>query len=441
MLMIRRLWRPVLAGSLKWFARLTLLLTLTGLLYHSIPQTNLYTTTAAIVAGRGFNFVSWTAEALTLKATTSLAAAPQFADDAARSDFVRTYVALTDRLLQVEREINTIYTDPMIADPASAAAERLTERNALRAELNQRQPLAEAILQEQVAQILRDEGFTLAGQPVPPVAFHVTPLPRILIISARDRIEQIHAVSIRPDLSLAEQEQIEAEITASLNASAYITPIGGLAIYPTMIYETSNLPYLTEIIAHEWAHNWLTLRPLGLNYSTTNDLRTINETTATIFGREIGQQVLQRFYPELYTPPAPAPAPPQPAAPPPPPDPDRFDFRAEMYTTRVIAEALLAAGKIEAAEAYMEARRAIFVENGYNIRKLNQAYFAFHGAYAPSPGGAAGQDPIGPMVSALRDRHPTLLSFMNDIAWVTTVDQLSDRLDRAIANTPPLTAR
>ena len=42
----------------------------------------------------------------------------------------------------------------------------------------------------------------------------------------------------------------------------------------------------------------------------------------------------------------------------------------------------------------MEARREIFWQNGYAIRKLNQAYFAFYGAYADIPGGPAGEDPV-----------------------------------------------
>jgi hypothetical protein len=40
------------------------------------------------------------------------------------------------------------------------------------------------------------------------------------------------------------------------------------------------------------------------------------------------------------------------------------------------------AGKVELAEEFMEERRQFFWKKGYHIRKLNQAYFAFHGAYA-----------------------------------------------------------
>ena len=65
----------------------------------------------------------------------------------------------------------------------------------------------------------------------------------------------------------------------------------------------------------------------------------------------------------------PAPAPPPAAS-------AGFDFRTEMRLTRVRADELLAAGQIAEAEAYMEQRRLYFWENGYRLRKLNQAYFA-----------------------------------------------------------------
>ncbi len=50
----------------------------------------------------------------------------------------------------------------------------------------------------------------------------------------------------------------------------------------------------------------------------------------------------------------------------------------------------------------MELRRQVFVDHGYIIRKLNQAYFAFYGAYADSPVSAAGEDPVGEAVRELR---------------------------------------
>jgi hypothetical protein len=91
---------------------------------------------------------------------------------------------------------------------------------------------------------------------------------------------------------------------------------------------------------------------------------------------------------------------------------------------------LLAEGEVERAEAYMEERRAFFVENGYAIRKLNQAYFAFYGAYADTPG-ATGDDPVGPTVVALREQSDSLRDFLRRVAPVTSFEQLQEQLEAA----------
>jgi len=200
-----------------------------------------------------------------------------------------------------------------------------------------------------------------------------------------------------------------------------------------MVMETTDLGWMLSTIAHEWTHNYLNLRPLGLNYSTTSELRTMNETTASIVGDEVGLLVLQMYYPEfiasnlnqklvLYT----DPFHPSNLLDDPPP----FDFRAEMHETRVRADELLADGKIEEAEAYMEAQRQIFWQNGYLLRKLNQAYFAFHGAYADVPGGAAGEDPVGPAVRALRAQSASLEDFIKTIARMTSFEQLQQAIQQ-----------
>ncbi len=71
----------------------------------------------------------------------------------------------------------------------------------------------------------------------------------------------------------------------------------------------------------------------------------------------------------------------------------------------------------------MEARRRVFVDNGYQIRKLNQAYFAFRGAYAAEPG-ARGEDPIGPLLRQLRERSPSLKAFLEQTAGITSFEDL-----------------
>jgi len=74
----------------------------------------------------------------------------------------------------------------------------------------------------------------------------------------------------------------------------------------------------------------------------------------------------------------------------------------------------------------MEARRQVFWEQGYRIRKLNQAFFAFYGAYADQPGGSAGssENPVGDAIRTLRTQSPSLAAFLNRISWMWSWEQL-----------------
>jgi hypothetical protein len=333
---------------------------------------------------------------------------------------------------RLEGEIRQAYVAAGMSDPEVGTAELQARLREVRREIRDRQPLAEAILEEQVAHVLADEGFDLLGQTMPPVKMHFTPLPQLLIISPRDRIERAYQMNLVHGLSTAEREAIEAEIDETFDVSSLVTGIGGLSAYPSMLLESSSINWVTEVTAHEWTHHYLTPRPLGWHYLSSGETRTINETVASIVGNEVGRRVVARYYPE-YLPEEPEPGPgpeadddeeeiPEEAV-----DPPAFDFRREMRTTRVRVDELLAAGRIDEAERYMEERRQLFVREGYAIRKLNQAYFAFHGAYADQPG-AAGEDPIGPAVREAFARSPDLRTFVSRLAGVTTLEELEDVL-------------
>jgi hypothetical protein len=382
--------------------------------------------------GLEFDYVNWTLDALYVKLSESAVDTARYLNPDEQQRVVVTQLQLVNEINRTNSEITSLYANPEITDPEQAAAEYINHLESLETIQNQVQPVSEAILQKQVSTILAENGLTLGGQPIPPVLFHTTPLPVALIVSPREEIRQDANISLVAGMTTPEMVALEEQVEADLNVSALVVPVGGVGIYPTMVMSTTNLPWLAETVAHEWAHNFLTLRPLGLNYETTPQLRTMNETTASIVGTEIGEAVIRRYYSELYPPPEPAPAvtstpeaqqarpepTPEPQLPPP------FDFRAEMHTTRITADKLLAEGKIEEAEEYMEMRRRFLWENGYHIRKLNQAYFAFHGAYADSPGGAAGEDPVGPAVRALRAQSDNLADFLNQISWMTSFEQL-----------------
>lgn len=375
-----------------------------------------------VVGQRTFDFWVWELNAVQAKMESLLAAGPRYLTETQREELVYTYLDLIREANSLEAAIQRTYADPTVTDPATATAEVQAELAATRRLLAQKQGLAEAIIQEQVGDILVGEGFGFVGQAWPPVWMRMTPLPSLLVISPRDRIERAYALPLTHGLSTAVMEEMEAALETRLeDYAALIVPIGGMATYPAMIMETTNLNWLIEVTAHEWAHHWLTFFPLGLYYSDP-DVRTINETVASLVDEELRDLVLLRYYPDAYVPPVPLPEPALPATQP---EPPAFDFRAEMAQTRVRVDELLAQGEIEAAEAYMEARRLVFLENGFRIRKLNQAYFAFYGAYAAQPGGAAGdEDPIGPRLRDIRAHSLSLRVFMQHVAPIDSFEKL-----------------
>ncbi len=379
-----------------------------------------------------FDYFDWTLEALGGKFAQGAIGTPLYFAKDARHRLVADTLKLIGQIIQDEHQLSLIYTNPQVEDPESASTELRAELSQLKSRQAELMPISEAILQEQVSAVVNELGLTTGGQPVPPILFHITPLPYDLIVSPRDKIESMTSISLLPDLSVDQQVALEERVDKGLNVSSLVVPVGGIGSYPTMVESTTDLNWLTDTIVHEWIHNWLTLRPLGLNYDTSPELRTMNETAASIAGHEIGALVIQLYYPELkqalLTQVRPITLPLGPI------DPGDlhkpFDFRAEMHTTRVRVDELLAQGKIEETEAYMEQRRQLFWDNGYPIRKLNQAYFAFYGAYADVPGGAAGEDPVGPAVRQLRSQSVSLGDFLHRIAQMTSFQQLQEAVAR-----------
>lgn len=367
-----------------------------------------------------FDYVGWSFDALGLKFAQSSLGTSKYLSQDARHHLVLEYLDLVTGIQMAEGKLNNIYADPNISDPQSTSGDLRQELEGLYDQREKIGPVAEGILQSQISHIVAEFYLGLGGQPVPPVLYHNTPLPYALIVSPREVIRQDEDISLLPDLTVDEHVELEEDVDGNLDVSSLVVPIGGVGVYPTMVQETNNLDWLSEVVAHEWTHNFLSLRPLGINYFTSPELRVMNETTASIAGKEIGRAVLEMFYPELVPPPDPGTELLEPTEPP------AFDFRAEMHETRVTVDGLLADGEIGEAESYLERRRSFFWEHGYQIRKLNQAYFAFYGAYADEPGGAAGaaEDPVGEAVRALRAQSPSLAVFLKRISWITSFEQL-----------------
>jgi hypothetical protein len=365
-----------------------------------------------------FDYISWTLDAAFTKLNESLLGTERYLTKEQQSQVVRDHAALVAQIQLQQSQLTGLHAGP---DPDKVAQDIETV-NQLLQELNEQRrqsaPLVESILQAQVQSILAEYGISAAGQPLPPLLYHSTPLPWALIVSPRTEIAEVANISLQTDLDLENHIQLE-------DLSTLVVPVGGVGTYPTMVAQSSDINWLVEVVSHEWTHNYLTWHPLGLLYLESPELQTMNETTANIVGKEIGAALIARYYPERVPPEQVAAASSTQeenlAAP-------VFDFQNEMHTTRVRVDELLAQSKVDEAEQYMEERRLMFWNHGYVIRKLNQAYFAFYGSYADVPVGPAGEDPVGAAVRELRAQSDTLVEFLNRMAGLTSFEALKQLL-------------
>lgn len=406
---------------------LLLLALVVGLESEGTPPGALKTRADRLVADLRFDFWGWEAQALWDKFTLWLLQPQRYMSEADRCRFVRDWVKQVAEAQRLEGKINEAYTDPSVQDPFQATAEIRAERDRVRREIAARQPVAEAIIEEQVGVVLARDASGILGQPAPPVGIHITPLPYVLIASLRERIAVIYQAELVPGLTTDRADALEDQIDRSLDVSSLVTPIGGMSAWPAMVLEFPSLEWWTEVTAHEWTHHYLYFFPLGWGYEENWEVRVINETVASLVGWEIARRTLVQYYPDL----APSEEPwaeeeeESSTPPPPPPEPGAFDFNREMHETRIRVDYLLLHGRIEEAEKYMERRRQFFWEHGYRIRKLNQAYLSFYGSYAAAPVGAAGKDPVGPAVRRVwRMTVKDPRRFLQQVRGVTSLDEL-----------------
>ena len=282
----------------------------------------------------------------------------------------------------------------------------------------------EETLESVISSVVAAEKFaSWAGLIVPPVDIRLTDPPKLLVTSTRDRVQRIHDVLLDSSVRVSDRAAIEDKLLQDSNLSALVIDIGGLATYPATLPTDQSMRWTLRTGAHEWLHHHFFFKPLGQHIFTSGDMQSLNETVATIAGREIGDRAFENLGGKID----------------PPPSPDGqtvgnesqdeeggFDFDKEMRETRLRVDQLLGEGKIEEAESYMEERRELFVENEFYIRKLNQAYFAFHGTYAVSP---ASVSPIGDQLREFRDLVPNLGTFIKRLSSVSSYQAFLDELN------------
>ncbi len=446
---MRKSWRRLVKRIIVVVALIVFFAVMALLISQEYPVPGDPGTKISRVMGQNvFDFIAWMGEGWIEKAGQIAAPVEDYLTAEQRGQLVLNFAQKMNDWSDLEWQVRKVYADVSIENPATVTQDLRTKRDALRVEIDRLRPTVEAIIQQQISSVLVDEGLATGGEVFPPVAARITPLPYVLITSPRDEIRRIDGEGLQAGLTVDEAARIETQVFHTTNRSALVVPIGGLAAYPTMILETGDLTWLLQTIAHEWTHNWLYLRPLGYSYlADSQTIRTINETVASIAGDELGLKVMRRYYlatlkkehPDLVEPkplevPDLNPSPQPPLAR----DPKAFSVNNALYETRVKVEDLLgearnlkqaaqiaeAEAKIIEAEKYMEERRQFINAQGYGIRKLNQAYFAFYGAYADQPGGAAGTDPTGPNVVALRAYSPSLSQFLDRVSSILTLEDL-----------------
>lgn len=373
----------------------------------------------AVVTGHQFSFARWEVGAIARKLDQMLTSLPGSLSKEEKKTIVLDYLSLVQRIGQLEQSIQQTY---------STAAENLAEENPATVALPLRQELeelrqrqaetqgqVEAILEEQITRTLFSQDLGSLGIVWPPVKFQFERLPLYLVISPRQEIRVKKGIYLEHGLGLDIREAIEEEIDGTFDVSSLTVGVGGLSAYPTMVMEVASLGSIVKIAAHEWVHGYLFFRPLGWHYDASPQMRTINETVASIVGDEIGDLVIRRFYPELAPPPI------EESEEQPQPEPVESEFSREMRQIRSTVDEMLARGDVEGAEEYMEERRRFLVSQGHYIRKLNQAYFAFYGSYATSP---TSVDPIGEALQRLRRESTSLREFVDTVAAMTSHEDL-----------------
>ncbi len=337
---------------------------------------------------------------------------------------VQTYFGLAEDVRRLEGEIGRA--------AAATGAEARASLSRLQAELDEVKARRAAIrddveetIEATISAVLMEEGIGAFGPFIwPPVDVRLTEPPKLLVTSPRDRILRTHDVLLRPTITIQGREGVESELFEEQDLSALVTDIGGLATYPASLPNDQPLRWTLQTTSHEWLHHFHFFRPLGQNMFSTPEMQVLNETIADLAGREIGDRayvmlggVIPNEEPQTSVSPPPNPGDGE----------GGFDFNSEMRETRLHTDELLGEGRIEEAEAYMEQRRQLFVENGYFIRKLNQAYFAFFGTYGDSPSSVS---PIGGQTREFRSLTPSIGEFVRRTASFSTYGDFLAELDR-----------
>jgi hypothetical protein len=210
-------------------------------------------------------------------------------------------------------------------------------------------------------------------------------------------------------MDLREIELLE-KIGADQNLSVFVTRVGGIATFPSVIKPPPNLNQAIRLVIHEWIHHYLFFQPQGQNYWSSPEMTTLNESTADLISDEIARTI--EPVPEVtrstkatgqvnY---------------------NEINVTRILQQTRLKSEQLIAESRIGEAEAYMEKQRQFLMANGITIRKLNQAFFAFNGSYALRPESIS---PIGGQLSMIRNESTSIADFLGKMQRLDSIEDFN----------------
>jgi len=376
----------------------------------------------SIVEPYRFSIVKWEAKVIFDEANQWIFSRNEKTDDEVY--LVTQYFSFVERIEILKSEIEAINSGNGQGDLASLEA----ELNKLREQRAALQETVERIIERQIRETLTQLGiFNPIDEYIrlevgfPPLNFKLETPPYLLVVSPRDKIDSIREITLLPSLSLEEIEDIEAAVD-QLGVSSLVVEIGGFgATYPSFVANDASLRFTIDTATEEWLHQYLAFKPLGFLYlldltgvSRNYEIATMNETLASMVSKEIGSIIYEKYYSWYEN----GYSQNQGAG-------TEFDFNQEMREIRRAVDRYLARGEIEHAEEFMEQKRQHLASMGYYIRKLNQAYFAFHGTYADSPTSIS---PIGVELKGLRSQSASLKDFLDTVAAMTSRQNLRDSL-------------
>lgn len=242
----------------------------------------------------------------------------------------------------------------------------------------------------------------------PKVRFKIDNTPNILIISPKNKIKLTYSILLKQNLTIKEKEAIENQIEAKFNVSAIILNIGGIAFYPSLIPKDINNNKIIKNIIHEWLHQYFALYNLGQNIYKNNKMLALNETIVSYISEELASNIISKTQSTNIK------------------SKKINSFNSEIRFTRSITDNLLSKNKIDMAEKFMLSQTNKLNYQGYQIRKINQAYFAFYNSYGTTP---QSTNNILPKLKCIRTKNLKLHEFTNKVKNVDNFAEFENILN------------